>query len=304
MSGHPFDALPDRGKEPTAKRHLDQWIAQAVTKTSIAERRLGWLVASSVVVGVLQRASYRDGLPRFLLKGGAYLEMRLGLRARSTSDVDTLFRGDFDELIDVLDECLAQPWGALELERSEVQILERVRSTAKPRRFQIRLKINGQVWRRIDVEVSADEGGAGDIAEVLAAAPLGHFGLPSAPELAGIALDYQVAQKLHTCTDPHQPPDQINDRARDIVDLVLLRAEFYAAGSGSSLRRASTSLFEARSREAVAVGAEPRAWPPLVVPHPHWAGDFARACAEAEIELDFEASVEEVNVWIDAIDRA
>ena len=34
---------------------------------------------------------------------------------------------------------------------------------------------------------------------------------------------FQIAQKLHAVTDPHEPPDLINDRARDVVDLLLLR---------------------------------------------------------------------------------
>jgi hypothetical protein len=110
MTDHPFSALGPRGKAPASKRHLDAWVAQAVTRTGVAPGRLSWLVASSVVIGALQRSEYHDGLPRILLKGGAYLELRLGLRARSTSDIDTLFRGAFDEFIDVLDATLTESW--------------------------------------------------------------------------------------------------------------------------------------------------------------------------------------------------
>ena len=38
--------------------------------------------------------------------------------------------------------------------------------------------------------------------------------------LAGIAMSYQIAQKVHACTDPHDPPAFVNNRARDVVDLV------------------------------------------------------------------------------------
>jgi hypothetical protein len=34
---------------------------------------------------------------------------------------------------------------------------------------------------------------------------------------------FQIAQKIHAVSDPHEPPDSINDRARDVVDLLLLR---------------------------------------------------------------------------------
>jgi hypothetical protein len=34
---------------------------------------------------------------------------------------------------------------------------------------------------------------------------------------------FQIAQKLQDCTDPHDPPSEPNDRARDVADLLLLR---------------------------------------------------------------------------------
>jgi hypothetical protein len=40
--------------------------------------------------------------------------------------------------------------------------------------------------------------------------------------LATLALRFQIAQKLHACTDPHDSPASINDRPRDVVDLLLL----------------------------------------------------------------------------------
>ena len=71
MTEHPFASLPARGKEPASKRNLDTWVAQAQATTGVEARRLGWLVASSVVIAALQRALADDGRPRFLLKAGA-----------------------------------------------------------------------------------------------------------------------------------------------------------------------------------------------------------------------------------------
>ncbi|MEX1164779.1 MAG: nucleotidyl transferase AbiEii/AbiGii toxin family protein [Nitriliruptor sp.] len=113
MTDHPLSQLPDRSKEPNSKRTLDTWIQQAQAKTGIGAGRLSWMVASSVVVAALQRAVDDTGRPRFLLKGGTYLELRLGLESRSTSDVDGLFRGEFDELMPHIDAALTEPWGPL-----------------------------------------------------------------------------------------------------------------------------------------------------------------------------------------------
>ena len=50
MTDHPFSSLSERDKEPSSKRVLDTWIAHAVGSTGIVERRLGWIVASSVAM--------------------------------------------------------------------------------------------------------------------------------------------------------------------------------------------------------------------------------------------------------------
>ncbi len=69
MTDHPFCALPDRGKEPTSKRHLDAWIQQAQPKTGVAVGRLGWLVASSRCAAVHQGA-----VVQFVVSWATYYE--------------------------------------------------------------------------------------------------------------------------------------------------------------------------------------------------------------------------------------
>lgn len=304
MTDHPFSSLSDRDKEPNSKRVLDTWIAHAVGSTGIVERRLGWIVASSVAVAALQRAAYTDGRPRFLLKGGTYLEVRLGLRSRATTDIDALFRGDFEDFLVTLDSCL-EPWGVLELSRSEVTAIENARRVVKPRRFKLQMSIKGKPWRSVDIEVAPSEGRMDEAVEAVPAPPLGHFGLPSPAELAGIALDYQVAQKLHGSTDPHQPPDSANLRARDLVDLLLLRDAFYQdRGDLRSLRAACIDLFAARYAEAEQLQVEPRPWPPQVVAYPHWHSDYASATEEVGIDLTLDDAAEQLNEWIAVIDVA
>lgn len=305
MTSHPFDSLPDRGKQPKSKRHLDAWIQQAQSKTGVRANRLGWLVASSVVIAALQRTRAGDGHPRFLLKGGAYLEIRLGLRSRATKDVDILFRGDFAEFVDALDATLAEPWGVVELQRTAIETIERAARIVKPRRFKIKLTVGGQTWRSIDVEVAPDEGRAGEQVELFRGTPLGHFGLPSPMEFAGIVFGYQVAQKLHACTDPHQPPDAVNDRARDVVDLTLIHTAFYGDGNDfAMLRRACVDLFKARAAEAEALGRPIRAWPPTVVAHDHWLTDFDAASNGVGLDVTLNAAVTSLNKWIIDIDNA
>jgi hypothetical protein len=305
LNNHPLSGLPDRGKPPTSRRHLDQRVQQAQPKAGVAVGRLGWLVASSVVIAALQRARAEDGHPRFLLKGGAYLEVRLGLRARATKDIDTMFRGDFSEFAAVLDEALAESWGAIELVRTELEPIVGARRVVKPFRFKIKLLVNGQPWRTVDVEAAAAEGNSDVGVEVFAAPSLSHFGLPSAVDMAGIMFDYQVAQKLHAGTDPHNPPSQRNDRSRDIVDLLLIRDAFYPEGTDlRSLRSACVDIFASRATDAQTLGVALRTWPPEATAHDHWTTDFMTAATAASLPPSLVGAVAEVNAWIATIDAA
>jgi Nucleotidyl transferase AbiEii toxin, Type IV TA system len=167
------------------------------------------------------------------------------------------------------------------------------------------LLVSGQTWRTIDVEVAADEGRAGAAVASFPAPSLSHFGLPSAIDLAGIVFDYQVARKLHACSDPHDPPDERNDRARDLVDLLLIRDAFYPDGDDlSELRAACLDLFEARTRDAKALGLKPRSWPPSAHAHDHWATDYGDAADAVGQTTSLTEAADLINEWISRIDSA
>lgn len=303
MSGHPFDGLEPRGKQPATTRALETWIRDAERSVGIGAGRLGWMVASGVLIAGIQRARHRDGLPRFLIKGGAYLELRLGLRARATRDVDALFRGDFDDFLPVLDDALAVPFDGISFRRTEPEPIEVPGRLIKPLRIDVQLGIRGRTWRRIRLEVSADEAGAGDRVDELPAPPLAHFGVNAPPTTAGIVVDFQVAQKLHACTDPHGD-EHPNDRVRDVVDLHLLKALYPAEAGMTSLAAASRRLFAGRAREAKETGeVAPRAWPPVVVAHPHWRRDYPACAGEVGLDLTLDEAIAGLNAWIAEIDR-
>ena len=142
------------------------------------------------------------------------------------------------------------------LRRGEVEVVNTPTKIIKPRRFDVILAMRGVTWRRVPFEISADEAGIGDEHETIEPPPLGGFGLPDPDALVGIAMRFQIAQKLHAVSDPHEPPDSIDDRARDIVDLLLLRELAAITGSPTygEIRSAAVALFQARADEAVELG--------------------------------------------------
>lgn len=298
--------LQSRGKEPNSTSVLDRWVAAAQQAAGVEAGRLGWLVASTVVIAALQRAVDETGRAHFLLKGGTYLQYRLGTTGRTTKDVDGLIRGDLDEFLTALDQALRQPWGPLTLSRTEAEVIEASGKVIKPRRFWVKLAIRGKVWRSIKVEIAGDEADAAQEHDVLTSVNLDHFGLPTPDQLLGIAVRFQIAQKLHACTDPHEPPAEPNDRARDISDLLLLRdlIRLEEQLSEADIGSACAALFHARAEEATALGRSPRPWPPVIQAHPHWQGDYDRVARESSVSHSLVAAVAELNAWIIELDAA
>ena len=79
--------LKPKAKPPASASILAQWVTHAERALDVpaAGGRMGWLVASTVVIAALQRAVDSEGTPRFLLKGGTYLQHRLGKTARAST---------------------------------------------------------------------------------------------------------------------------------------------------------------------------------------------------------------------------
>lgn len=297
--------LKPKTKEPVSAKVLNTWIAQAEGQLGDEARggRLGWLIASSVAVGAVQRALDEDGRQLFLLKGGTLLQHRLNATARTTKDVDGLIRGDMDAFFAVLEDVLDEPWGPLTLRRGEVEVIDVPTKRIKPRRFDIILNLRGVTWRRIQFEVSPDEAGIGGERELIEPPPLAGFGLPDPDVLVGIAMRFQIAQKIHAVSDPHEPPGSINDRARDVVDLLLLRDLITMTGTPTlaEVREATVAVFDARAAEAAKLGRSTRNWPPTLVAYAHWKDDYSRAAMSAGIGLSLEDAVGEANAWIEMI---
>lgn len=298
--------LAPKTKQPTSAAVLNGWISQAEGKlgAEAGGGRLGWLIASSVAIAAVQRAVDEDGRQLFLLKGGTLLQHRLDVTARATKDIDGLVRGDLDEFLRILERALAEPWGPLTLRRGPVEIINVPSKLIRPRRFDLFLELRGVTWRRVQFEISADEAGIGEAAETVEPPSLGGFGLPDPDVLVGIAMRFQIAQKLHAVTDPHDPPAAVNDRVRDVVDLLLLRDLAAVTGSPTlvEIREAGTALFASRADEAIQLGQRPRAWPPVAVAHPHWSVDYPRVAGSAQLTRPLDEAIAQLNEWIGQIE--
>lgn len=301
MPSDPFANLPEKDRYPKSARILDGWIRDAQKLVGSRGERVGWILASTLVAAALQR-ELRDGTPVFLLKGGVFIERILDLNSRATKDVDTLYRGAQADLVDHIDRALAEPWGAITFARTPIEVIEKARRVIKPRRFKVQLDIRGVRWRSIQVEASFAEGSSGEHVGVLPAPSTGFFGIERPDYLVTISLAHQLAQKLHACTDPDAPPEFVNDRVRDIADLVLIREAFFPDGSDlSALRTATGDVFTARAAEARQLGREPRHWPPVVVANDVWRATWHIPASQADLDITLDDAIASVNEWIKRI---
>jgi hypothetical protein len=297
--------LPAEERPLPSARLLDQWVRDAQGRTGGVEKRIGWMVASTVVIAALQRAQADDQQPLFLVKGGLCLELQLGVKARTTKDVDTLFRGTAKEFEEAVDQVLAEPWGPFALERTRLERVVKAPRLIKPYRFDVKLGVRGKTWRRVQVEVSFPEGGIGAQTVPLPAPAVSYFGLDTPDQIVAIATDYQVAQKMHAASDPNIPPDVINDRVRDIVDLVLVKQHFYLDDPiPASLRAACLDVFNARAEEAIAIEKAPRYWSPVFASNAAWEKAFPKLAAEVGLTLTLDQAIAFVQEWVAQIDQA
>jgi hypothetical protein len=212
--------LKPKDKEPNSVRVLDSWIAHAEQSIGNPESgRLSWLIATTIVSAKLQQVVDEEETSCFGLKGGTMLQHRLGLAARATKDLDAIIRGDLEGFVVSMDRQLKTPWGPIGFKRSEIELIMTPWRIIKPRRFEIILTLRDKAWRKVKVEISPDEGKAGSSLEPFSAPSLAGFGIPTPDSLIGMAMSYQIAQKIHAASDPHDPPTFVNERARDAVDL-------------------------------------------------------------------------------------
>jgi hypothetical protein len=271
---------PDR-RQPT-KGHLEQLIGRYSRDTGIAADRVRRWVSTMALLCALDRVPSDPAAPLFLLKGGVAIELRVRMGARATKDVDVVFRGGPDELVDALDEAFTQPYCDFAFLRGEP-----ADHGPHARRFDVRLTYQSRAWATVRLEASRFEVGA-DEAEYLDAISLEDFKLSGPRTIACLPLRFQIAQKLHAVSE--RPVDRVNDRFRDLVDLLVLRD---LIDDLPALRLACEVTFADRATHA---------WPPALDAPASWRDGYARLAREVGLDdVDVNAAVTEVQAFIAAI---
>ena len=272
-------------------------LTKAAAAASLPMGRVQRYVGVAVTVEILG-ALTDDAGPRFLVKGGSALELRLGLgRSRTSKDLDGVFRGDFDDFFAGTQVALRSGWAGFSGRATEPEEMVVSGMPVRPRRFAVKLEYHGRPFVTVPVEVAPDEAGLAAEHDPVQPAELDGLtalGLPRPDPAPCITIRWQLAQKLHACTDPLDGVTA-NDRARDLPDILILAA-LITDDHLPSVREACHAVFAARSGHT---------WPPVLVIQPHWPALYTAAVVGLEDPPGtVEEAAEAVRAFIRRVERA
>ena len=239
--------------------------------------------------GALERASARPDGPRFVLKGGVALELRLAGRARATEDIDVVAICAEDNMVSALDEAVRVPFDDWTFTR---------RPETRPLgplavRVTIQVAYRSQRWATVQVDLARPDGADAET-EVIPAISLAPFGLEGPAALHCLSLRYHIAQKFHGMTKVPEHGTE-NDRFRDAVDLLLLR-DLVGTDGFSAIREACEETFRLRVAHA---------WPPAITLPERWREPFAALATAVGLEVTaLDVAELELRAFIDAIVRS
>jgi hypothetical protein len=246
-----------RPDHPTNLRSLEKRIDNLARAEGRPVRRVQRAVANTIV-GQL--------LPPGVVKGGTAMKLRIGeASSRFTPDLDAARSSSLalDDYLDQLAERLATGWNRFTgtLEAQAPAEPEAVPGDYVMQPFAIRLAYLGRHWLTVQFELGRDEIGSTRHRDLQIAkdhvAMFHTLGLDTPAPIPLLALDHQIAQKLHACTGTNRTGK--NDRAHDLVDLQLLEQE--ETIDHAAIATTAERLFIARR-------AQP--WPPTVVVYDSW----------------------------------
>jgi predicted nucleotidyltransferase component of viral defense system len=193
------------------------------------------------------------------LKGAFALELRLGLRTRTTKDIDLGRADDEEAATEHLNAATGVDLGDFfDFEVRRTSALDAATGFHAVR-YTVRANLDGRRFEQFPVDVAFSE--ATPIqAEPLFGANSLKFADVAALQLPVISLEQHVAEKLHAYTGAFGRDRRESTRVKDLVDLVLIGES--AEIEAKRLHQALTATFAQRGRQPLpnAIPSPPSSW--------------------------------------------
>jgi hypothetical protein len=272
-------------------RGLQRWISGWANASSETQARIQRRIALVAIAAMLDRARNPHGDAMFVVKGGSALELRYRSRARATRDIDLEFAGTLDGIHEDVTACVVAGWSGFSGRVLDPQPLSIPWGSVAGQRLTVRLTYLGRAFANIPLEVVTNKSPEVEYVHSLRLDPVG---LPSPDPIPCLSLPYQVAEKLHACTDPLDG-ERANDRVSDLMDLILIE-DLSPELDLSTTKKACVAIFTERSSHP---------WPPVVSFSPKLDQLWAALVADTGFSINsLSDAAERVNSLIAAIDRA
>lgn len=256
-------------------------------RTALEQRLKNEAQASDIaLIRLRKRVAFERFLARlatsessgWVLKGAFALELRLGLRARTTKDIDLGRADDEEAATEHLNAATDTDLGDFfDFEVRRTPALDAA-TGFRAVRYTVRADLDGRRFEQFPVDVAFSE--ATPIqAEPLFGANSLEFADVAEPQLPVISLEQHVAEKLHAYTGAFGREQRESTRVKDLVDLVLIGE--LAEIEATRLRQELETTFEQRARQPL-----PNALPS---PPSSWARPYAVLAREVGIADGIEA---------------
>ena len=194
-----------------------------------------------------------------MLKGAFALDLRLGLRTRTTKDID--LAGADDEQIATADLIATQAIDLhdhFSLDVTRTPVLDRAEAF-RAVRYNVTAELAGRRFEQFPVDVALSEHPTAP-SERLPIPSLLDFADIQPIEMPVIALEQHIAEKIHAYTATYGPQQQPSTRIKDLIDLLLIAD--LATPHAKGLRDSLDATFRSRARQPL-----PSAFP---APPPGW----------------------------------
>jgi len=278
---------------PSNLRALRDRLTATAKREGVVFGRLQQHVGVLVIAQFMNLASEDQDLPVLLVKGGASLELRRGIAASRTSkDLDAVILGDIESVHGRLADAGLDGWNGFTATFTAPVPFDVPGLAGTPHRLTAKVGYRGKPFVSIPIEISPVEAGNAESFDTISSDALTLVGLPASAPVPCMTLPWQIAQKIHACTEPVDPP-RTNGRARDLVDLQLLEA-LTVDDPPINIQAACRAVFEARGKHP---------WPPTLTARDSWESIYVRALEGLE-DLGIAGSLDEALVRVQSyVDR-
>lgn len=253
-------------QRPRSSKEFQRLLQRHAADIGQLPQRVMHLVRVGAVCAMLDEVRHADGGHLFVIKGGTAMQLRLGISARATTDLDVAFRGNWDDWLERFDDATSNTtWNGFTVTRkSEPTPIDIPGLGYAPWRVPLQVRYEGREFGTIAFEVAIDETSARhyDLVEP-AGIELATFSIDPLGLVPCLDLPYQIAQKLHACTEPRPGG---NERVRDVIDIWLLEA-LLEPDQLAEVKAAAIETFTRRKLHP---------WPPPVEASASWDRDYQR----------------------------